>query len=135
MKLLMSCDSSPSWATSRWTRSVKRPSFGSKYSLSLSFELVVDGCLCWSRVFCSPTMNRSPSRRNRSAVSLAADVPQGEDADLEGFDRVLIAFVAFGVVRRDAAMTSRSWTMSSSCSGIGRSPSIGGVSWSYEAAV
>ena len=52
-------------------------------------------------------MKRSPSCRMQIGADLPADVPQRQDADLQRFEGVLIALVAFGVFD-EARITSRS---------------------------
>ena len=88
--------SSPSWATRRWTRSVKRPSFGSKYSLSL-FSIWSWTVLVLVECLLQAADESVAFAAEGVGVHLAADVPQREDADLHGFDRVLVAGVALGI--------------------------------------
>ena len=58
----------------------------------------VDAIACADRASAACRLtSRSLSRWMRSALDLAADVPQGQDADLQRFERILIALVAFGV--------------------------------------
>ena len=65
--------------------------------LELVFDLVVDAQLVLVECLLQADDELVAFAAEGVGVQLAAHVPHGEDADLEGFGRVLVAFVAFGV--------------------------------------
>ena len=70
--------------------------------LELVFDLVLDGLLVLVERFLQAADEAVAFAAEGVGAHLAADVPQGEDADLEGFDGVLVAVVALGVVDEGA---------------------------------